>query len=99
MDIKAKILAADDLEIVDFDVPEWGVVLKLKPLPLGVVQKMNDKNAVASMLVNSIVNEDGSNMFTMSEFAELKNKSAMVLKKITDEINKINGFSDDSGES
>jgi hypothetical protein len=103
---KDLILAADDLETVDVDVPEWGGSVRLRTLTggerdkfesdmidqRGKSNKMNLVNLRARLVALCAVDEGGKRMFGDNEVTKLGAKSAAVLDKLFVAAQKLNGM-------
>lgn len=93
-----QILAADDLKLEEVRVPEWGGTVMVRPLSAGEAMEFfeNQKNdrtkAMARIIVQSVVNADGSPLFTDKDVAKLQKKSLKALSNLQDSIIEINGM-------
>ena len=94
-----QIMAVDDCDVVDFEVPEWGGVIGLKPLSIGDREKcekasMSDgstnNHAMAMMVSLSVVDEKGEQMFTDAKVNDLKKKKAEIIARIFKKCLEIN---------
>ena len=97
----AEILEADDLKIVEVDVPEWGGVVRLRPMSAEEVIAFNEvnkdaskKHAAVRVTATCLVNEDGTPMFTQAQIDKLSKKSLAAFMKIQRVAMKINGLDD-----
>ena len=106
---KAQILEADDILTEEVDVPEWGGAVMVK----GIIAKDRDQWEVtiaeqkekkrpidvrASLCAKSIVDEDGSRLFTDKEISILGQKSAVALERVFTVAMKLSGLSDNDVE-
>lgn len=98
-----QIIGAEDRKYVEVDVPEWNGSVRIRSLDAeqllaqeSVIDKRNkgDKkaNPITNLLSMSIVDENGNPLFTEKDMHELARKSHIVLKRIMDAVNKLNGF-------
>jgi putative heme iron utilization protein len=99
-----EILGANDLEPVEVEVPEWGGVVRLRPMTAEQVieyqekVKSGDKRHGAIIMVGMcVVNEDNEPAFTEVQVRQLGKKSLAALQRIQRAALKINGL-DDKGE-
>ncbi len=109
MGLRDDILAADDLPTVAVEVSEWGVtvyvrsmtgterddyeigLMETKDLPL----KEKLHNMRAKLIVRTVVNEDGSRMFSDADIDLVGAKSAAALSKVAKAAQKLNGLTDE----
>lgn len=106
MDLREKILQAKDLKNKKITVPEWAVDVYIKAFtgadrvvfqekisPLIEKKTMADSMAaMIHLLLIAIVDKDGKQIFTESDFESLNNKSNAVLERLTKEALSINGL-------
>jgi hypothetical protein len=97
-----EILEADDIQVVDIDVPEWGGVVKLRPMSAeesiayNEAVKAGDKRHGAVILASTcLVDEEGKKLFTEDQARGLVKKSLAALLRIQKVALKVNGFVDD----
>lgn len=94
------ILAADDFEYEEVDVPEWGGKIRLKPLSAKdaedfdrqVSKKNGDNNLLSRILATHAVDETGKPLFTMSQLTELSKKNLIVIKRLVRICQKISAL-------
>jgi hypothetical protein len=93
------ILSADDLQVVEVDVPEWGGVVRLRPLTAQQAIKFaeeakENKGALSAVNVAAmcIVDATGSPMFNAEQLEKLKSKSLRAMMRIQKEALRINGL-------
>lgn len=95
---KADDLAADALKV---DVPEWGGAVLLRRLTCDDKDKFYAKSRekdvkpislFAWVLTRSIVGDDGNLIFVPTDAAKLAQKSALVVERLFDHVQKINGM-------
>jgi hypothetical protein len=108
---KKQILEAQDRRYVVVDVPEWsGKVrlvslnadqsLKLERLIKKAEKEDSEVNPLASMLVYSIVDEQGQQIFTSAEDVKgLGEKDPAVLVRLIEAMKTLNKKDDDKGNS
>ena len=103
---KESILALQDIVTEIVEVPEWGGAVKVRGLTAAerdafegeVVQrrgndvKTNTRNMRARMVVMSVVNEDGSRMFSYHDIELLGEKSARAIDRIFSVAMKLSGL-------
>jgi hypothetical protein len=103
---KDLILAADDLQTVDVDVPEWGGSVRLRTLTggerdkfesdmidqRGKSNKMNLVNLRARLVALCAIDEGGKRMFGDNEVTKLGAKSAAVLDRLFQAAQELNGM-------
>ena len=106
------ILQAQDLKQEEMFIPEWGGSLIVKGLTAAerdkyeahlIVQKgknttVNMKNARARLVMLSVVDESGKQLFTEADISALGTKSAAVLDRIFDVASRLSGISDEDLE-
>lgn len=109
---KDQILGADDLEIREEHVPEWGGTIRLKALSGTAVDAFqlsmikirkpgedpvpNLENSKAKLLVHAIVDDNNEPLFTRTELDALGRKSSAVLQRLVDIVSDMSGLSDDA---
>lgn len=83
---KGQIVAADDLRREIVDVPEWGGEVQLISLTfaaaVGLIKKDGDIDPRLRLIAACLVDEDGNQVFTEEELAELSQKSAPVITRL-----------------
>jgi len=105
---KEQILKANDLKIIEVEVPEWGGIVRLKEFTGGAreeyiftlqAQSKNAKSGdidirglTSKLLSLCIVDDDGKPTFTASDIEALNSKSATVLNRLFEEALKLNGL-------
>ena len=97
------ILATEDIETVDVNVPEWGGTVRLRSLsgleaerfvesfPPGERQTASAVNIVALCAIK----EDGTPLFTKEQVEDLKKKSLRAILRLQKETLRINGLSEE----
>ena len=107
MDIRSRILKADDLPTEKVDIPEWGVTLFVRSmsgrdrdlfesqmLDLSGQGKRMD-NFRARLAVFCTVDEDGKRVFKDGDIATLGQKSGRALDRIFDKASKLNKMTEE----
>lgn len=103
------ILKADDAQVEDVPVPEWGGAVTVKGLSgterdeyeSSILQMVGDKmvptleNARAKLVVRSIIDENGAPMFTADDIEQLGSKSARALQRVFDKARELSGLKDE----
>lgn len=95
----ADILAADDMKLVEVDVPEWGGTVYLRPLSALEALELREsdntdrKHSAMKLTFLCCCNEDGSQMFTNEDVEKLSKKSLSAMLKIQKVAMQINGLS------
>jgi hypothetical protein len=106
---KDAVLKADDRPIQEVEVPEWGGSVLIKAMTgaernaflarhiqnPGKGQTIILDNMHADLAALSIINEDGSRMFSAAEVGALAQKSGTALERIFKAASKLNGLSDE----
>ena len=106
------ILQAQDLKQEEMFIPEWDGSLIVKGLTAAerdqyeaklIVQKgknttVNMKNARARLVMLSVVDESGKQLFTEADISALGTKSAAVLDRIFEVASRLSGISDEDLE-
>ena len=105
-----EILAADDHELIDVEVPEWGGTVLVKPLtgderdqyessnwrrdPKGGMQ-LDTRGARARLAQMCLVDESGKRLFSKEDVRKLGAKSSHALDRVTEVARTASGISDD----
>lgn len=103
---KEQILTANDLTHEDIEVPEWGGRVRVRMMTgterdqfeeevfqvKGKDVRQNLKNFRTRLLVRTIINEDGSRMFTDKEIEILGQKAARPIDTVFAAAQRINGM-------
>lgn len=102
------ILAADDRQYDDVEVPEWGGTVRVRGMSgaqrddyeasiieqRGNDRKVNLRNARAKLVARCVVDEDGRTMFTTEDISALGRKSAVALERIFDAARRLSGMTE-----
>lgn len=104
------ILAAEDLPYEDVEVPEWGGTVRVagmsgkkatdfsaklvKVNPDGSIQAFDIDNFMAELLVLTLVDEKFKPLFNQDEVKALGEKSAAVLKRLSDIAMRLSGLTE-----
>lgn len=94
------ILEANDIKVIEMEIPEWGegYVLRLRSLSAGQVRRFtemkgdNARNAMLHAFVSSAIDENGDQIFSTKDIPALEKKSIAVLNRIQNAIMKLNGI-------
>lgn len=103
---KAAIIAAQDIQTIDVDVPEWGGTVRLKGMTgaerdafeESMTKMEGDKrvpnlvNMRAKLVACSLVDDAGAPVFTLEEVSLLASKSAAALSRCSDAAQKLSGM-------
>jgi hypothetical protein len=101
------ILAAEDLEIQEVEVPEWKGSVRLRVLPadeglilsaqMAALDKEHQSESLFMLLGACLVNGDGKRMFTTEEhLKKLRTRSQKVLLRLQREALKLQGWGEDA---
>jgi len=100
LDLRSRILAADDIKIEKVAIPEWGGDYYIKIISGTDRDAFEDSYAEQKMkafrvrfLVLCLCDEKGERLFTETEIPQLGEKSAAVLDRLFAECMKLNRFS------
>lgn len=106
---KAAILAAQDAQYEDVEVPEWGGTVRIKAL---TAAERDDYEALvfldskgepvkrredirAKLILFAAINEDGSRMFEEKDIRELSKKSAKPMNRLWSVASRLSGLGAD----
>ncbi len=106
------ILAAQDIQTEEVDVPEWGGSVLVRGMTgaerdafeesvltgRGKKRDVNLKNFRARLIVKSVVDKKGDRLFTMADIDALGAKSAAALGRCFDVATRLSGMSDEDVE-
>ncbi len=102
---RAAILAADDRVSVEVDVPEWGGTIYLRGLSVGrrdrLIESLKDAkldDIRIALFIESICDEYGKPIFKQSDAKKLKDKSASVIDRLTEHLERMNADTEDERE-
>ena len=107
-----QILAADDLETREVEVPEWGGSVRVKSLSgrerdaweaslratRGNKTTADTSNIRAKLVARALVGDDGQRLFSDRDIAALGDKSALALDRLFDVIAEMSGLSNKADE-
>jgi hypothetical protein len=106
---KDQILRAADLPAQSVEVPEWGGAIQLRVMTgmerdafegsINKDGKLNTKNLRARLVALCAVDADGKRLFAEKDLEALGGKSAVVLDRLFDECQRINGMSKEAVET
>lgn len=105
---REQILGADDIQVKEVAVPEWGGEVIVKTLSgaerdsyeaslvnidkRGKNFEMNMENAKAKLIAKAIVGEDKKPVFTEADIEALGAKSASALNRVYEAVQELSGF-------
>jgi hypothetical protein len=98
---REQILAADDLKSEDVDVPEWGGSVRVIMMTGAARDTFQESMSVSdksisyfhnSLLVATVVGEDGASLFTAADMDALRTKSAAAVTRVATVAERLNGF-------
>ncbi len=102
----AEILASDDLETAEMEVPEWGGTVRFRVMTADEAIKFQEtintpakKNAWVKILALCAVDGDGKRLFSDKEMDQLKQKSTAVFLRMQRFLLKLNGFTSDAEDA
>ena len=94
-----EIVAAEDIQYVEVEVPEWKGTVRFGTLDAGELIdfiEANDgpakRNAGLRLLIKSLVDEAGNRIGTEKNLEFFKKKSARVCSRLIDDVLKLNGL-------
>lgn len=105
---KDAVWQANDIQIEDVPVPEWGGEVRLRGLSgterdrfealslvkgKGGTKEVNTRNLRARLIAACAINEDGSPMFDSNDILHLGQKSAVALERLFSAASKLSGMS------
>lgn len=105
---REQILAADDIKSEDVDVPEWGGSVRVLVMTgvardtfNGLMQKTDTTVGYfqSSLLVSTVIGDDGAPVFTMADIDALRLKSGAVVTRVAKVAERLNGFGVDAVET
>ena len=98
----SEILAAQDIETVDVDVPEWGGTVRLRAMSgeeaAKFVDSLGGKTSTSAVKVVMLcaINEKGDPLFSEEQLELLKKKSLRAILRLQKEVLRINGMSEEA---
>ena len=106
---KETILSANDVEIKEVEVPEWGGVVCVRGMTArerqryeeslqGKKGQINTRNALEKLVVLCIVDKDGNRLFTNDDIAALSKKSAKALMRVATVATELSGLTKEDME-
>lgn len=109
---KEAILGINDLQLQEVEVPEWGGSVYVRGLSgaerdafeasvveqRGKIAKVNMVNLRAKLLVLTICDEKGEQLFTHADIEALGQKSAVALQRLFDIASSLSGLSAEDAE-
>lgn len=97
------ILAADDLETREVEVPEWGGSVRVRAMTVGDqavfldAEKGGEADFLARFVTRVCVGEDGKRLFADEDAEALKEKSMAAVKRVWAVAAELNGLGAFSG--
>jgi hypothetical protein len=102
------ILAADDRQYDDIEVPEWGGTVRVRGMSgaqrddyeasiieqRGNDRKVNLRNARAKLVARCVVDGEGKAIFTTDDISSLGRKSAVALERVFDAARRLSGMTE-----
>jgi hypothetical protein len=103
----ADVLAAEDIQVVDVPVPEWGGVVRLRALSgheaIRFANLVRDDASPASSAVRIValcaVDAEGKSLFTDEQVEALKAKSLKAINRLQTVALKLNGLDEEEGKA
>jgi len=105
---KEQILAADDMGLLELEVPEWGGSVHIRVMTAGERDSYENEWMVnkskgvddfrAKFLQRVLCDDKGELLFTVEEIAKLSKKSARVVTKVWNAAMKHNALTDEDVE-
>lgn len=105
---KEQILAADDMGLLELQVPEWGGSVFIRVMTVGERDSYENEwmvnkhkgvdNFRSKFLQRVICDESGNLLFAVNEVEKLAKKSARVITRVWEAAMKHNALSDDDVE-
>lgn len=103
MSLKDQILHADDIQVEQVEVPEWGVTVELRSLDVESFTTVgktsvqggetNMREVYLSMLVAGVYDPDtGAPVFTDADKPALATKSMQVAERLVGHLNRLSGM-------
>jgi len=107
-----QILQADDIEVESVEVPEWGGSVNVKSLTgeerdkfiqsltrrKGKQVSTSMENMTSKLVALSVVNGDGSLLFSLADVKSLSKKSSAALTRVVEVAQRLSGLGDDDLE-
>lgn len=98
---KEQIFAAQDLQSVDVDVPEWGGQVKVKSMSAidrinfeKVQEGLQNSELIIQLVLLTCIDADGNRLFNNDDLTKLQEKSPNVILRIFNEAIKLNLLND-----
>jgi len=104
---KESILKSSDLKTADVDVPEWGGTVRVRTMTGADRQAFykqttskdgTPKNMLEFLIVATVVDDKGEQLFTVADVSALAAKSSLALQRVWDKAAEINGLTQKSVE-
>ena len=99
-DLRARILAADDLGREEVFVPEWDATVYVRGLTAGEVEELASATSsngtmpdtMANVVVRGTLDADGDRLFLDEDVAAVSAKSPSAVKLVFDAIQRVSGL-------
>ncbi len=102
---REEILGAEDIQIWEVEVPEWGGIVLCRSLTAAQVERVQNKfkgkgmkGVTAALVAMAVVDEDGKRVFHQSDLPELSNKSLSACTRVLKIIMEQNAMEEDDLE-
>jgi hypothetical protein len=99
---REQILEAQDIEVREIDVPEWGGIVKIRALTLREreeydswlfsTNKLDSTTSRARLLSMAIVGDDGNPIFTEGDIKALAKKNSKICVRLSYIVQKLSGM-------
>lgn len=100
-----EILGADDIQIWEVEVPEWGGIVLCKSLTAAQVERVQNKfkgkgmkGVTAALVAMAVVDEDGKRVFHQNDLPELSTKSITACTRVLKVIMEQNAMEEEDLE-
>ena len=102
---REEILGADDIQIWEVEVPEWGGIVLCRSLTAAQVERVQGKfkgkgmkGVTAALVAMAIVDEDGKRVFHQNDLPELSTKSIAACTRVLKVIMEQNAMEEEDLE-
>jgi hypothetical protein len=96
-----EILTADDIRFEEIEVPEWGGWVRVRTLCAEESARFSDeiakdkKNGIALLLIMTLVDTEGKQLFTNASLENLRKKSMKAMLRVQKIVLEMNGLTDE----
>ena len=89
-----QILGADDIKIIDVDVPEWNGVVRLRMMTAAEAAEFDTskKDSAARLVVLTAVDEEGQRLFSNDDIPSLQKKALRAFVRLQEAGLRLNGL-------